>query len=119
MTVSKEVRDGLQTIFLPPIDVVVPGADPHQPTDEHDMAYNAWCNKRILEELKKKDEENQSRIANLRGATNMLAEDREALIESLKVPMARTRYPSDDFDSEDIVSLNRDGEIVVLDAGSR
>jgi len=121
MTVSKEVRDGLQTVFLPPIETVVEGVDLTEITDEQDIQYNAWCTAKIKQALLDKRAENQKRIDNIRsGATGRMSEEAQAeAIKSLEVPMLRTRYPKDDFESEDVVSLNNDDEVVVLDTGTR
>ena len=123
MTVSKEVRDGLQTVFLPKIDQTVEGVELVNgypiPTDDQDIAYNAHCTQMIKDALLAKREENSIRIANLETTTSMSAEDRDELIEQLRTPMIRTRYPADDDGSEDVVSLDREDEIVVLDAGTR
>lgn len=113
MDISEEVRSGLPTIFLPPIDVVVPGANVSDPSDEHDIEYNAWCNEKIKQALKQQADDNAKRRENW---------DEEAFgptPEYIKNTMVRTRYPADDFESEDVVALDSDGEIVVLDAGSR
>ncbi|MEN0021981.1 MAG: hypothetical protein AAGC61_01780 [Microbacterium sp.] len=64
-------------------------------TDEQDIAYNAHCTAAIT-----------GRLLELRAA-------------GAEPPMLRTFYPHDDEDSADLVSLDRDGNVVVLDAGSR
>ncbi|QDH93093.1 hypothetical protein QDA02_gp72 [Microbacterium phage Margaery] len=38
-------------IEVPPIEVIVPDADPVDPSDEHDIAYNAWITDRVREHL--------------------------------------------------------------------
>lgn len=126
MAVSKEVRDGLFTLNLPFVDVMFPDValDPNgspAPTDEQDIEYNAECTRLIVQHLKAVRKENNERIASLeRGEGGRIPEEeRTKLIEELRTPMIRTRYPSDDFDSEDVVTLDRDDNVVVLDAGSR
>lgn len=89
--IDKATRDGLETMVLPPHDVLVPGADNVHPSDEHDELYNRLCTERITAQLRSMGP----------GA------------------MIRTRYPKDDNASEDVVTLDEDGAIVVLDAGSR
>lgn len=64
-------------------------------TDEQDIAYNAHCTGAIV-----------GALLELRAA-------------GMEPPTLRTFYPDDDDDSADIVSLDRDGDIVVLDPGSR
>lgn len=84
-------RDSLPVLFLPKHSDVTPGADDDAPTDEQDIAYNTHC---IL----------------------LIKENLRAHGEGAKI---RTHYPYDDADSEDIVTLDREGEIVVLDSGTR
>jgi hypothetical protein len=64
-------------------------------TDEQDIAYNAHCTAVIVE-----------RLLELRAA-------------GAEPPLLRTFYPDDDDESADLVSLDRDGGVVVLDPGSR
>ncbi len=117
MDISEEVRSGLPTIFLPPIDVVVPGANVSDPSDEHDIEYNAWCNEKIKQALKQQEDDNANRREGW---------DEEAfgpIPEYIKTTMVMTEYPGDTKssgnDSRDVVSLDRNGEIIVLDSGVR
>lgn len=120
MTVSKEVRDGLKTIFLPPIDTVVAGVDLDAITDEQDKAYNAWCTAEIKRQLLEKAAEDQARYDRIdSGEAAMSSSAKSDALETLAVTMLRTRYPADDFESEDVVALDDDGNIIVLDAGDR
>ncbi|WP_449407990.1 hypothetical protein [Microbacterium maritypicum] len=64
-------------------------------TDEQDIEYNEQC------------------TAAIRSA---LLEQRASGIET---PLLRTFYPNDDETSADIVSLDRDDNVVILDPGSR
>lgn len=116
MDISEEVRSGLPTIFLPPIDVVVPGANVNDPSDEHDIEYNAWCNEQIKTALAIQEKENAKR-------RNAWVEDFGPMPEYVKIAMIMTQYPSDTLDagndSRDVVTLDRDGEIVVIDSGVR
>jgi len=64
-------------------------------TDEQDIAYNARCTGAIV-----------GRLLELRAA-------------GAEPPLLRTFYPDDDEQSADLVSLDRDGNVVVLDPGSR
>lgn len=87
---DKEERDSLPVLILPKHSDVTPGADNDAPTDEQDIAYNTHCIFLIKENLRE-------------------------LGEGGKL---RTRYPYDTPDSEDVVTLDRDGDIVVLDMGT-
>lgn len=127
MTVSKEVRGGLETLNLPFVGVFIPDVlrepitgEPN-PTDEQDIAYNAECTRLIVEKLIAKRAENAERVAALEAGVGSLSlEGRAQAIELFSgPPMIRTRYPKDDFDSEDVVTLDRDDNVVVLDAGTR
>lgn len=64
-------------------------------TDEQDIEYNAHCTAAIV-----------GRLLELRAA-------------GAQPPLLRTFYPDDDEQSADLVSLDRDGGVVVLDPGSR
>ncbi|KJL49148.1 hypothetical protein RS84_00260 [Microbacterium hydrocarbonoxydans] len=64
-------------------------------TDEQDIAYNVHCTAAITE-----------RLLELRAA-------------GAEPPLLRTFYPNDDEQSADLVSLDRDGCVVVLDPGNR
>ena len=116
MDISEEVRSGLPTIFLPPIDVVVPGANVNDPSDEHDIEYNSWCNEQIKTALANQEEENTKR-------REAWVEDFGPMPDYVKNTMVMTQYPGDTLDtgndSRDVVALDRDGEIVVLDSGVR
>lgn len=111
MAISKETRAGVRCVYLPPHDVVLPGIDMKAITDEQDKAYNAWCTSEIKNQLVSVKAENDVRRANWPADMEMP--------EYVAKDMVRTHYPKDDFESEDVVSLDRSGEIVVLDAGSR
>ena len=121
MTVSSETRGGLETIFLPPIDVIVKDVEvvlgAPVPTDEQDIAYNAWCTTQIKNALHAKEAEN----AAARKEWN--ADKYGEMPEYLATTMMLTHYPADtdkpDDDSRDVVALDRDGEVVVLDSGVR
>lgn len=117
MTVSSDVRKGLATVFLPPIDVVIPEANRDDPSDEHDIAYNAWCNEQIKTALLAKEAENAEKRA---GWDHDRYGDLPAYVEKT---MVMTEYPGDttefNNDSRDVVALDRDGEIVVIDSGVR
>lgn len=117
MTVSKQVRAGLPTVFLPPVDVVIPGADPENLTDEQDIEYNQWCNEQIIKALRDKEAENSARVASW-------DEDQFGPVpDEIKTAMVLTEYPhdtsADGDDSRDVVALDRDGDIVVVDSGVR
>lgn len=71
------------------------GVPETQVTDEQDIAYNAHCTAAIV-----------GRLLELRAA-------------GAEPPMLRTFYPHDDEHTADLVSLDRDGCVVVLDPGSR
>lgn len=64
-------------------------------TDEQDISYNADCTAAVV-----------GRLLELRAA-------------GAEPPLLRTFYPDDDEQSADLVSLDRDGNVVVLDPGSR
>lgn len=111
MAISKETRAGIRCVYLPPHDVVVSDVDMNNISDEQDIEYNAWCTNEIKRVLAEIEADNVHRRNNW--------PEGEELPEYVKTSMARTHYPADDFESEDVVALDRDGEIVVLDSGSR
>ena len=76
------------TVQMPRIEEVVPGVDPENPTDAEDRAWNAHCTALALEALKGSQ-------------------------------YVRTHYPFDlpDGSSDDTITLDEDGQIVVVDAG--
>lgn len=121
--VSKQMRDGLPTVILPPISVVV-GKEPPlvigDLTREDEGKYNAKCNEIIISSLIKKSQENDSVIRALEaGEVGRISEEQKnQKIEELKIPMVRTRYPYDNEGSEDVVSLDENGKIIVLDSGT-
>lgn len=114
MEITQRVRDNLTTLFLPPHDVLVPGANNDDPSDEHDIEYNRLCNEMIIARLR--DIEKSNAIVDDARREELEKAELGAMLER---PMIRTRYPKDDFDSEDVVSLDGEGNIEVLDAGSR
>ena len=113
MEIDMETRAGLPDLVLPPHDVVIPGADNVFPSDEDDIAYNQWCNETIKNRLEEVRKANESERAGWDEARFGPVPAR------LERPMIRTHYPDDDFESEDVVSLDDDGNIIVLDAGDR
>lgn len=86
----------MRTLIMPTIVDVVPGANPDAVNDEEDIAYNAHCTELVRSEL---------------------VREREAGHEP---PTLRTHYPFDAMDgsTDDTVSLNRDGDVVIIDAGA-
>ncbi|MFJ4173418.1 hypothetical protein [Microbacterium sp. NPDC089696] len=84
----------MRALRLPAPEELI-GINAGDATDEQDIAYNAHCTGAI---------------------TAALLELRAAGMEP---PMLRTFYPHDEEDSADLVSLDRDGNVVVLDPGSR
>lgn len=78
------------TITLPPIEEVVPGTDPKHPTDEQDRAWNAKCTELV----------------------KAFAAEHGVI---------RTHYPFDlaDGSSDDTITLDEDGEVVILDGGTQ
>lgn len=114
--IDNKTRGMLETLYLPPIDVIVPDVNILDPTDDEDIAYNAACNERIKERLAAITIRNEAALAD--PATVERLTD-AGVIAAYERPMIRTHYPADDFESEDIVSLDENGEIVVLDAGER
>ncbi|QKN87723.1 hypothetical protein IXEL_22 [Microbacterium phage Ixel] len=76
------------TINLPRIEEVVPGAFPSMPTDDEDRAWNAHCTELVKAFAKEHG-------------------------------IVRTHYPFDlpDGSSDDTVTLDDSGEIIILDAG--
>lgn len=111
---DNEVRSSLKAIYMPPIDVVVEGADNVNPKPEHEKIYKLWCDNSLKAELQVVDLRNKE-IA----ATWDEAVDLRPLPEQYKRAMVRTHYPSDDFESEDVVGLDGNGEIEIIDEGSR
>lgn len=77
------------TITLPPIEEVVPGVDPENPTDEQDRAWNAHCAELVL----------------------AFAREHGGYV--------RTHYPFDaeDGSTDDTVHLDANGAILVIDQG--
>ncbi len=86
-----------EELVIPPINEVIPGADPENPTMEDTDAYNAWATETV-----------QKRLEELKAG-------------GMEPPHLRTRYPHDSVtltvDSRDLVSLGRHGEVVVVDEG--
>lgn len=76
------------TITLPRIEEVVPGVDPENPTDDEDRAWNAHCTSLVEE------------FARTHGTV-------------------RTHYPFDldDGSSDDTVTLDDEGRVIILDGG--
>lgn len=115
--IDEKTRAGLRTVFLPPHDVVVPGADNVNPTDEDDIRYNEWCTQQIKQALNDVKAENEKRLKWFEDHPD------QEIPEYLEKPMVMTQYPRDTVergnDSRDVVSLDRDGEVVVLDSGVR
>jgi len=91
------MTDGIRTITIPPHSAIVAGADDDDPSDEHDIAYNAWATETL---------------------TRALLEERARGVEP---PLVKSHYPHDapDGSTDDTLSLDRDGLIVVIDAGAR
>ncbi len=91
----------IRTIELPPHSHIIPGADDANPSDEHDEAYNAWATDLL---------------------TRALLEERAAKAEGDdSPPLVKTHYPHDALDgsTDDTLSLDREGLIVVIDTGAR
>lgn len=111
---DSEVRSALKTIYLPPLNVVVEGASNTNPTPEHEAIYKEWCDNTIKMELQAIDRRNKEVAESWDEAIDL-----RPLPEIYNRPMVRTHYPIDDFESEDVVGLDKDGNLVVLDEGSR
>lgn len=81
---------------MPTIVEYNPSADPDNPSDEDDIAYNEYCTMLII---------------------NCITLNKEAGLSAELL----TQYPGDtvnaDYDSRDLVTLNSDGEIEILDLG--
>lgn len=122
MQITEEIRGGLPIVILPQAHMVLSGKEPGASlTLEEEDIYNVRCNEMIVSALAVKREKNLvglSILGETGGGGRMSAEERASLIEILKVPMIRTRYPKDNSGSEDVVSLDEDGNIVVLDVGT-
>lgn len=86
----------LRTLELPPHAMVVKLADPDSITDDEDIEYNAWCTAKVTAEL---------------------LDVRESGMEP---PLLKTHYPFDapDGSTDDTVSLDRDGLVVIVDGGA-
>lgn len=110
MKISEETRSGIRTVYLPPIDVAVPGVDLENISELDQSRYKAWCENEIKNHLRSVGVENAIRRANWPADTDMP--------EYVQRDMVRTRYPEDDFGSEDVVALEN-GNVVVLDPGTR
>lgn len=76
------------TINLPPIEEVIPGVFAGFPTDEQDRQWNEHCTELVIAFAKEHG-------------------------------VVRTHYPFDlpDGSSDDTVTLDKNGDIVILDAG--
>lgn len=89
-------RSYFEVLVMPTIDELMPGEDPDNPSDEGDIFYNQYCTDMIKQRLETK-KENGERVE------------------------LKTQYPKDtvteDFDSRDTVTLDDDGEIIVIDYG--
>lgn len=85
-------------LIIPPINEVIAGADPDDPSDADDKAYNAFATELVLSTLK-----------------DMRAEGLD--------PLVLTQYPHDTVeegnDSRDLVTLGRHEEVSVIDGGVR
>lgn len=91
------VEAELPELVIPPISEVIPGADDREPTPAQSDLYNAYTNKLIKREL-------------------------EALVDGGPVvPKIKVRYPHDtvdgDTDSRDTLTLDRRGDLAVIDFG--
>lgn len=129
MEIDEKTRGNLTTIFMPSHSTIVPGADDANPSDEDDIAYNEWCTKEIkknlehfhslqMEDYRRAVVERDAVLAGLNEGDPIPARWREPVAEP-GAPMARTRYPGDDEGSEDVVSLDESGNVIVLDTGTR
>lgn len=109
-----ETRAALQVLFLPPLSTVIDGADDLNPSEEDMAAYQAWCDARIREELAATERSN-AKVAAVWDETV----ERRPLPDNYKRAMIRTHYPLDERDSEDVVGLDKDGNIEIIDEGIR
>lgn len=95
------MSEAIRTVVIPPHSEVIAGADDADPSDEHDEAYNAWATEKL---------------------TQALLEERAAKPEGdTSPPLVKSHYPHDapDGSTDDTLSLDRDGRIVVIDTGER
>ncbi|AWY04490.1 hypothetical protein SEA_KRAMPUS_34 [Microbacterium phage Krampus] len=111
MAISKETRYGIRCVYLPTYAIALPGVDPENPSDEQKAAYQAMIEDELRRQIMSVGTENAIRRANWPAG--------EEMPEYVKRDMVRAHYPSDDFLSEDIFALGDNGELVLLDSGSR
>lgn len=91
------VEAELPELVIPPISEVIPGADDHEPTPAQSDRYNAYANEQIKRKL-------------------------EELNDGGPVPpKIKVRYPHDtvdaQMDSRDTLTLDRRGDLAVIDFG--
>ena len=129
MEISQQIRAGLPLIILPPIDVAVIGVDLDNVSEEELAAYQEYCDefiKRTMLNTQRLYKQDRDRAVAERDAAIAAIPDGQPVPARLQQPipgigpaMARTRYPYDDDGSEDVVSLDRDDNVVIVDAGTR
>jgi hypothetical protein len=124
MKITEGVRAGLPTVIMPTHEMVLADVDLREPLSvEDDDRYNEHCNNLIRQALAVMSAQNDVATQLIKAVATeggrMTTEQREQRLEELARPMVRTRYPFDDNGSEDVVSLDEDGNIVVLDIGTR
>ncbi|QLF84357.1 hypothetical protein SEA_KARATE_33 [Microbacterium phage Karate] len=111
VAISEETRYGIRCVYLPTYEIALPGVDPENPSDAQKAAYQAIIDNELRRQIMSVGVENEIRRANWPSDMEMP--------EYVKRDMVRAHYPSDDFGSEDVIALDENGELVVLDAGSR
>ncbi|QNN98599.1 minor tail protein [Microbacterium phage MortySmith] len=111
MAISQETRYGIRCVYLPTYEIALPGVDAENPSDAQKEAYQAMVDNELRRQIASVKVENDIRRANWPADTDMP--------EYVQRDMVRAHYPDDDFASEDVVALDDDGNLVVLDKGSR
>jgi len=111
---ESEVRSALEAVYMPPVDVVVIGADNADPSPEHLAIYRQWCDDTLKVKLQAVNARNEEIAAGWDEERDL-----RPLPDNYKRPMVRTHYPFDDFESEDVVGLDANGNIEIIDEGSR